>query len=115
MAVVQTIYDVPPHLPEEHHCVIDNFNTIVTGMQMHGYDLEVLAQTNAVLTSSNSMALELLSQMSVAMNNMQAQLNTLSLMTTNPKRTKRKFYCWSCGRNFTHGGETCTTNKTGHR
>ena len=49
------------------------------------------------------------------MNSMKAQLKKLSSMATNPKRTKRKFYCWSCGRNFTHVSKTCSTKKMGHK
>ena len=32
--------------------------------------------------------------------------------TTN---TKRKFYCCNCGRNYTHGSKTWSTNKAGHK
>ena len=53
--------------------------------------------------------------MTVKMNDIQAQLNTLSLMTTNPTRIKRKFYFWSCRSNFTRGNKTCLVTKTGHK
>ena len=51
---LQNIYSVPPPPPEEHHKAIDNLNTIVQGMQTQSYELEVLVQANAVLTSSKS-------------------------------------------------------------
>ena len=47
-------------------------------MQSQSYDLEELAQANAVLTSSNSAVLAQLSQMTVIMNAMKAQLKALT-------------------------------------
>ena len=43
-----------PPPPEEHHKAVDNLNTIFQGMQNQIYELEGLAQSNAVLTRSNS-------------------------------------------------------------
>ena len=46
---------------------------------------------------------------------MQAQLNTLSLVTKNPTMTKRKFYCSIFRINLTHGSKTCLDKKLGHK
>ena len=62
-------------------------------MQTQSYDLEALAQANAVLTSSNSSVTAQLAQMNVTMNAMQSQLKTLAYSQTNQKRSKRKRYC----------------------
>ena len=43
--------------------------------------------------------------MTVKMNAMQAKLNHFYLATMKPTRTKRKFYCWSCGIKFTRGSK----------
>ena len=84
-------------------------------IQNHSYELEGLAQSNAVLASSNPVVMAQLEQMTVAMNAIQAQLKTLSSATTNPTSTKRKFYCWSCGINYTRGSKTCSAKKSGHK
>ena len=60
-------------------------------MQTHSYELEGLAQANAVLTSSNSVVMAKFSKMTVTINAMQAHIKTFSLTTTNPTRTKRNF------------------------
>ena len=83
-------------------------------MQKHSYDLKGMLQSNAVLTSSKSAVVAQFSQMTVTMNTVKAQLKNFSLVTTNPTRTKRKFYCWICGKQFTNGGKTCTAKKSGH-
>ena len=62
-------------------------------MQAQRYELEGLAQSNAVLTRSNSAVMAQLSQMTVTINNMQAQLKTLAYADTNQARPKIKFYC----------------------
>ena len=49
------------------------------------------------------------------MNAIQAQLNILSLATNNQTRSKRKYYCWSCGSNYTYESKTCSTKKEGHQ
>ena len=59
-------------------------------MKMQSYELEVLAQANAVLTISNSAEMAQLAQMTVAMNSMQVQLNTLASDKTNQTSPKRK-------------------------
>ena len=82
---------------------------------MQSYDLELLAQSNAVLTSSKSAVMAQLAQMNVIMNAMPAQIKTFSLTTMNPTSTKSNFYCWSCGRNFTHGSKACLAKKMGHK
>ena len=48
---MQNIYGAPPPSLEDHHEVIEDMQTIVQGMQTQVYDLEVLAQANAVLIS----------------------------------------------------------------
>ena len=88
---MKNIYGVLTPPPEEHHEAIDHINTIVQGMQTHIYELEVLAQANAVLTSSNSELMVQLAQITVTMNAMQAQLNNFSSATTNPTRIKKKY------------------------
>ena len=97
MAAVHNIYIVPPHPLEEHHEVIENFNTIIQGMQTNTYDLEGLAQVNAVLNSSNSTVMAKLAQMTLTTNAMQAQLNILESTTNNTTMIKRKFTVVSVG------------------
>ena len=52
-------------------------------MQKHSYELEVLAQANAVLNRSNSVVMAQLVQITVTMNAIQAQLKTLASAQTN--------------------------------
>ena len=52
-------------------------------MQIH--ELEVLAQTNEVLTRSNMAVMVQFAEMNVTMNSMHAQLKTLTLEQTNKK------------------------------
>ena len=70
LATVQNIYVVPPPPQEEHHEAIEDIQKIVQGMQAQSYDLEGLAQANAVLTRSNSAVMLHLSQMTVTVNAM---------------------------------------------
>ena len=98
-ATVQNIYGIPPPPPEEHHEAIEDIQTIVQVMQTHIYYLEVMAQANAVLTSSNSAVMSQLSQITVAMNAMQEKLKTLASAQTKQTRPKRNHYFWSFGRN----------------
>ena len=83
-------------------------------MQTQRYQLEELAQSNAVLTSSNSAVTAQLSQMDVTIYAMQAQFKTLASTQTNQLISKRNHYCWICRRNFTHGSKTFSQNKAGH-
>ena len=46
-------YGVLPTPPEEHHGAINHIDNIVQGMHTWSYNMDGLAQTNAVLTSSN--------------------------------------------------------------
>ena len=82
---MQNIYGAPPPSLEEHHEVIEDIQKIVQGMQTQGYELEVTAQANEVITSSNAAVMAQLAHMNVTMNAMQAQLKTL----TSAKTTKR--------------------------
>ena len=107
-AKVQNIYGAPPPSTEEHHEVIKDIQTIMQWMWTQTYELEGLAQANAVLTISNSAVMAQLSQTTVTMNDMQAQLKTLTSAQSNQARPKINFYFWSCGRNFTHGRKTCS-------
>ena len=111
--MVHNIYGIPPPPQEDHHEAIDYLNTIVQGMQNQMYDIEVLAQANSVLTSSNSAVMAQLAQMTETMNAIQAQLNTLSATSTYSTIPKIKYHCWSCGRNFTHGRKALYSNKSG--
>ena len=81
----ENIYCAPLPSPEEHHEVIEDIYTIVQGIRTQGYEMEVLPQDNAVLTSSNSVVMAHLAQMTVTMNNIQVQLKTLA----SEKKTKR--------------------------
>ena len=55
-------------------------------MQTRRYELEGLAQDNTVLTGSNSAVMEQFAQMTVTMNTIQAQLETLNkIEISNPK------------------------------
>ena len=53
-AAVQNIYGVLPPPSEEYHEVIEDIKNIVQGMQTQSCNLEVLAQTNVLITSSNT-------------------------------------------------------------
>ena len=53
--------------------------------------------------------------MTVTMNDMQSQLKTLASSQTNQARSKIKFYCRSCGRNFIHGSKNCSEKKAGYQ
>ena len=114
-ATVQKIYGSPLPSPEEHNKVIEDIPKIVQGMLTQGYDLEGLAQDIAVLTSSNYAVMAQLAQLTVIMNAMQSQLKTLASAETNQVRPKRKFYCCSCGINFTHGSKTSSEKKAVHQ
>ena len=105
---MKNIYSIPPTPTEDHHGEIYDIHTIVQGMQTQSYDMEGMAQANAVLNSSNSEVVTQLAHMTVTMNNMQEKLNTLASNQTNQTSPKRKHYCWSCGRNYTHGSKTCS-------
>ena len=82
---------------------------------MQGYDLEGLAQYDPFLTSSNSAVVSQLAQMNVTKNSIQAQFNTLSSETMNPKRTKKNYFCWSCGSNYNNGIKTWSAKKAVHK
>ena len=58
---------------------------------MKSYNVEVMAQANAVLTISKSVVMAQLAYMTVTMNAMQAQLKTLAYAKTNQTRSKRKY------------------------
>ena len=84
-------------------------------MQTHSYGLEEMAQSDAVLTISNTVVMAQLAQITFTMNTMQAQLKALSTATTNQTRSKRKYYCWSYGSNYTHSSKTYSSKKAGHQ
>ena len=100
---VKNTYVVPSPPTEEHHGAINDLHTMVQGIQTQSYDLEILAQSNAVLTRSNSAVIAQLAQMTVTMNSVQAQLKTLASAQTNQTRANRKYHCWSFGSNYNHG------------
>ena len=112
---MQKIYGTPLPSPEEPHEVIKDIQKTVQGILTQGYELEGLAQANAVLTRLKSSVITQLAQMTVIMNAMQEQLKTLASVQTNQVRPKIKYYCWSCGSNFTHGIITCSEKKAGHQ
>ena len=62
------------------------------GMQTQRYTLEGLAQANAELTILNSAVRTQVAQMTVTMNTVTAQLNTLASAQTNQTRPKMKHY-----------------------
>ena len=84
-------------------------------MQTQSYDLEGLAQSNAVLTISNSEVMAQFAHMTVTMNSMQTQLKTLASSQTNQTSSNRKHNCWSCGSKYNQGCKTCSSNKSGHQ
>ena len=75
--------------------------------------MEGLSQANSVPTNSNYAVMVQLSQMTAAMNAMQAQLNTLS--AEKKTITKIKYDCRSCGSNLSHGMKACTSKKSVHK
>ena len=88
-STVQNIHGAPPPSPEEHHDVIKDIHTIVQVMQTQCYDLEGLAQANAVLTRSNYAVMAKLAHMTVNINSIQMQLITLASAQTNQARPKQ--------------------------
>ena len=105
-ATAQKIYGAPPFHPEEHHEVIENTQTIVQVIRTQVYNLEVLAQANAVLTRSKSMMMAQLVHITVTMKDMQVQLKNLASAQTNQARPKRKHYFQSFMKKYTHGIKT---------
>ena len=105
-ATVKKIYGAPPPSPEDHHEVIEDIKKIVQVIRTRGYELEELAQDNAVLTTSNSSVMAQLEHMTVTMNAMQEELKTIASAQTNQARPEINFYCWICASNFTHGSKT---------
>ena len=99
----ENIYGAPPPPPEQLHEVIEDIQTILQVIQTQGYEMEGLAQENAVLTCSNSAVMVQWSQMTVTTNAIQAQLKILASAKTNQEVPERKHYCWSYGSNYTHG------------
>ena len=67
-------------------------NTFVQGIQNQGYDMEGLAKANAFLTSYNSSVMEQSAQIIVTINEIQAQLKTLSATSSNTKITKEEIF-----------------------
>ena len=53
--------------------------------------------------------------MTEMLDSMQTQLKTFSSAKTDPTSTNRKYYCWSCGKNYTHGSKTCLAKETCHK
>ena len=84
-------------------------------MQTQSYEPEGLVQSNAVLTIYKSAVMAQLAHMTVTVDAMQVQLNTLSSAQTNETRPKRNHYCWSCRINYTHGGGNWSSTKAGHQ
>ena len=80
---IKKIYGVPTTPPEEHHEAIDNLHTIVQGIQTKNYKLEGLAQSNEVLTSSNTAVMAQLAHMTGTIDVMQTQLKMLAYAPTN--------------------------------
>ena len=80
---VQKIYGVPPPPPEEHHEAVNDIHTTAQVMQTHRYKLDGMVQANAILNRYNSLAMEQLSQMTVTMRAMKAQLKTLASSQSN--------------------------------
>ena len=113
--VVQNIFGVPPNSPEENHKAIDYISNIVQGMQMQSYDLERLAQVNAVLNRSNTSVMSQLEQMTVTMNDSQVQLKMIPSAPTNQTRSKRNYYCWSFGSNYNPGSKNFSSKKYFHQ
>ena len=84
-------------------------------MKNHIYDMEGLAQENAVITRTIYIVISQLDNMTATMNTMQAQLNTSSAASKNLTRPKRKYYSWRCRRNFSHGIKERPSKKPGHK
>ena len=84
-------------------------------MQTQSYNMEVLAQDNAVLTSSKPAVISQLAHMTVIMNAIQVQSKTLASAQTKQARPKKKHYFWSCGRNYTHVSKTWSSKKALHQ
>ena len=57
---------------------------------MQSHELEGLEKSNAVLTSSNTVVIAQLAQMTLTMKSMQAQLKMLAAGPTNQTRSKKK-------------------------
>ena len=73
--------------------------------------MEELAQANSVFTRYNTAVMAQLAQMTATMNDMKVQLKKLVVAPTNQTRSKRKYYYWICGSNYTHGSKTFSSKK----
>ena len=89
-AIVQNIFDAPPPSPEEHYELIKDIQTIMQGVIPQVYEMEGLAQANAVLTRSNSAVMAQLTQVTVTMNAIQVQLKTLASAQNHQARPKKR-------------------------
>ena len=87
---MQNIHVIPPPPPEEHHEAVNDIYTMVKGIQTQSYELEGLAQANALLTISKSVVMAQLTQINVTLNAIQAQLKTLESAQTNQTSPRRK-------------------------
>ena len=79
---VHNINIVPPLPPEEHHHTINSIHANTQGMHNQRYDMEGLTQAIKIITISNGAVMAQFSQVTLAIDAIQAQLNTLSLLET---------------------------------
>ena len=84
------IYDVPPTPTENHNGAIYNIHIIFQGVYNQRYKLEGLAQDNIFLTSLNTWLMEELSQMTVTMNAMQAQVKIFIIGSNKPNKVQEE-------------------------
>ena len=71
--------------------------------------MDVLAQASSILTSYNTEVMAKLTQFTVTMGEMQAQMKKMITKQT------RNFYCWSHGRNFKNVIHICRNKKAGSK
>ena len=91
---VQNIYGVLTLPPEKHHEALYYLNKVMQWVHNQRYEMEGLAQTNAVLKISDSVVMTQLFPMTEMMSEVQAQLKNLSAASKNSTRPKIKYYCW---------------------
>ena len=109
---VINIYGVPsPTTPEDNNKANESLYSITKIMQDQKYDMDGQSQENTVLTSSNTMVMAQLTQLTYAMGEMQEQMKNISTST----KTKSKYYFWVCNRNLNHDIRSCPNKKAGHK
>ena len=113
-ATVQNIYSAPPPFPEEHHEVIKDIQKLCRECEHKDtrwkYWHKKYSPCQLELRGNGTVGTDEFDHESHA-----CATEKTRLSTKKTSETKRKFYCWSCWRNFTHGSKTCSAKKSVHQ